>query len=208
MQLSTKTKFLVLACLIFLFILFPLNAEALYFALNPGETECIYLSTKKEDRIIGSYEIDSAYEGVRVSLYDGEPGSKIFDQVKNSGDFNINSKKDVEYRLCFKNLMNSVHQMVNFSIKNVSRELNIDNFMSNIESRKLVSSMEKLYERIVIASDKQKYALTRKRFQMEAIESSRKRAAFWSILELLVSFGLVAIQFHYMKSFFRVKYLV
>ncbi|EAK90226.1 P24 like gold domain protein, possible transmembrane region near C-terminus, signal peptide [Cryptosporidium parvum Iowa II] len=188
--------------------LFPFNTDALYFILNPGYTECIHFHAKKADHIVGSFEIDSAYEGVRVSLFENKESSKILDKIENSGDFSINAPKDTEYQLCFKNLMNSVQQTVNFSIKNMAYNSNINNVMSNIESKKLIESMEKLYERITVASEKQRYALTRKRFQMEAIESSRKKAAIWSILELLLSFGLVAIQVYYIKSYFQVKYLV
>lgn len=194
--------------LIFFIASFPIDTDALYFILNPGYTECIHFNTSIGDHFIGSFEIDSEYEGVRVSLYEGNENSKIMDKVDNSGDFSINAQKNTEYQLCFKNLMNSMQQTVNFNIKNVSYSSNMNNVMSNIESKKLIESMEKLYERISIASDKQKFALTRKRFQMEAIESSRKKAAFWSILELLVSFGLVAVQIYYVKSYFQVKYLV
>ncbi|OII74062.1 uncharacterized protein cubi_02864 [Cryptosporidium ubiquitum] len=194
--------------LIILIALSPIDTNALYFILNPGYTECIHFRTVTGDHFIGSFEIESEYEGVRVSLYESDGNSKIMDKVNNSGDFSINAQKNAEYQLCFKNLMNSVQQTVNFSIKNLSYNSNINNVMSNIESKRLIESMEKLYERISIASDKQKYALTRKRFQMEAIESSRKKAALWSILELLVSFGLVLIQIYYIKSYFQVKYLV
>ncbi|KAK9171446.1 emp24/gp25L/p24 family/GOLD family protein [Cryptosporidium meleagridis] len=194
--------------LIVFIALFPFNTDALYFILNPGNTECIHFYAKKADHIVGSFEIDSAYEGVRVSLFENEASSKILDKVENSGDFSINPSKDTEYQLCFKNLMNSVQQTVNFSIKSMAHNSNINNVMSNVESKKLIESMEKLYERISVASEKQKYALTRKRFQMEAIESSRKKAAIWSILELLLSFGLVAVQVYYIKSYFQVKYLV
>lgn len=197
--------YLALALLI---ALFPIHSDALYFILSPGYTECIYFSARKGDHLLGSFEIDSAYEGVRVSLSESGESLKIMDKVDNSGDFSITSQRETSYQLCFKNLMNSVQQTVNFSVKNLSRNSKMNNVMSNVESRRLIDSMERLYERVSVASEKQKYALTRKRFQMEAIESSRRRAALWSVIELLVSFGLVAIQIYCIKSYFQIKYLV
>ncbi|KAJ1608486.1 P24 like gold domain-containing protein [Cryptosporidium canis] len=202
-----KTAFVYLARALFVLVL-PIYSDALYFALNPGYTECIYFHASKGDHLIGSFEIDSVYEAVRVSLSKSGENSKIMDKIDNSGDFTINAHDEADYQLCFKNLMNSVQQTVNFSVKNVSYNSKMNNVMSNVESKKLIDSMEKLYEKISVASEKQKYALTRKRFQMEAIKSSRKRSAIWSVLELLVSFGLVAIQVYCIKSYFHIKYLV
>lgn len=202
-----KIVFVCLA-LTLLISLLPFNSDALYFILSPGYTECIYFHTRKGDHLIGSFEIDSEYEGVRVSLSESGGSFKIMDKVDNSGDFSINAQKETSYQLCFKNLMGSVQQTVNFSVKNLSHNSKMNNVMSNVESKRLIDSMERLYERISVASEKQKYALTRKRFHMEAIESSRKRATLWSIIELLVSFGLVAIQIYCIKSYFQIKYLV
>ncbi|KAH8741615.1 P24 like gold domain proteinhypothetical protein transmembrane region near C-terminus [Cryptosporidium ryanae] len=184
------------------------NVEALYFILIPGANECIFFKTDKGDRVLGSYEIDSEYESVRVFLSKVEDGTKVLDQIKNTGDFSFDVQNNSEYSLCFKNLLNSIEQTVNFSIKSMSNTSNLNNLMSNQESKKLLDSMKILYERVVIASEKQRYSLTRKRYQMDIIESSRKRATFWSVLELIVSFTFVFLQVYTLKSYFNVKYLV
>ncbi|KAK6590535.1 hypothetical protein RS030_152252 [Cryptosporidium xiaoi] len=185
-----------------------INVEALYLILIPKSNECIFFKADKGDRILGSYEVDSEYESVRVSLSIVGDGTKIFDKIKNTGDFNFNAQEDSEYSLCFKNLLNSIEQTVNFSIKSMSNISNLNNVMSNQESKRLLNSMRILYERVVMASEKQKYSLTRKRYQMDVIESSRKKAAFWSALELLVSFAFVFLQLYTLKSYFNAKYLV
>ncbi|KAJ3572639.1 hypothetical protein NP233_g2957 [Leucocoprinus birnbaumii] len=56
--------------------------------------------------------------------------------------------------------------------------------------------------------DEQEYIVVRERVHRNTAESTNSRVKWWSILQAVVIFAVVAWQVYYLKSFFEVKRII
>lgn len=68
--------------------------------------------------------------------------------------------------------------------------------------------IRKLAAGLVSVKDEQEYIIVREKTHRNTAESTNSRVKWWSVLQAIVLFSVVAWQVYYLKSFFEVKRVI
>jgi len=131
-------------------------------------------------------------------------GHALHKDVKQStGTASITAKKHGRHEYCFSNLMSSVSdKVVSFNVHGVIY-VGEDDIVAPVEReiRALANDLKSV-------RDEQEYILVRERRHRNTAESTNSRVKWWSIVQSIVLFLVVAWQVYYLKSFFEVKRVI
>ncbi|KAI6004068.1 COPII-coated vesicle protein [Pisolithus albus] len=127
-------------------------------------------------------------------------------QVGEGGHLDIDfwPEKDGRYEYCFSN------QMSTMADKQVS--FNVHGIIYIPEEADIVAPVEREIRSLAIGllavKDEQEYIVVRERRHRDTAESTNDRVKWWSVLQAVVLFSVVAWQVYYLKSFFEVKRII
>ncbi|KAK7695424.1 hypothetical protein QCA50_000060 [Cerrena zonata] len=106
----------------------------------------------------------------------------------------------VRYDYCFSNQMSTVvDKMVSFNVHGVIY-VDEDDTIAPIERE-----IRNLAQGLTSVKDEQEYIVVREKTHRNTAESTNSRVKWWSVLQAIVLFLVVAWQVYYLKSFFEVK---
>lgn len=132
-------------------------------------------------------------------------GDVLAKQIRQStGSASITAEKDGRYEYCFSN------QMSTMADKQVS--FNVHGIIYIPEEADIVAPVEREIRSLAIGllavKDEQEYIVVRERRHRDTAESTNDRVKWWSVLQAVVLFSVVAWQVYYLKSFFEVKRII
>ncbi|KAJ3550183.1 hypothetical protein NMY22_g608 [Coprinellus aureogranulatus] len=134
-----------------------------------------------------------------------DPTGKVLGkQIKQStGSLAITAEKDGRYEYCFSNQMSAIaDKMVSFNVHGVIY-VSGDDVVAPVERE-----IRALAAGLTSVKDEQEYIVVRERTHRNTAESTNSRVKWWSILQAVVLFSVVAWQIYYLKSFFEVKRVI
>ncbi|EMD40692.1 hypothetical protein CERSUDRAFT_91429 [Gelatoporia subvermispora B] len=119
---------------------------------------------------------------------------------QSTGSISITAKKDGRHEYCFSNQMSSVvDKIVSFNVHGVIY-VDDDDTVAPIERE-----IRALAQGLTSVKDEQEYIVIRERRHRNTAESTNSRVKWWSVLQAIMLFCVVAWQVYYLKSFFEVK---
>lgn len=120
-----------------------------------------------------------------------------------TGSYSITAERDGRHEYCFSNQMSAVaDKVVSFNVHGVVYVAG-DGVVAPIERE-----IRKLAAGLVSVKDEQEYIVVREKSHRNTAESTNARVKWWSVLQAVVLFSVVAWQVYYLKSFFEVKRVI
>ncbi|KAH9943398.1 supernatant protein factor C-terminal domain-containing protein [Epithele typhae] len=182
-------------------LVFPLLVSGHMIEVSAGKKECFFEDLHVNDKMTVTYQVGGGGH-LDIDFWLADPGNTaLAKHIKQSqGTAAITAKKDGRYEYCFSNHMSTViDKMVSFNVHGVIY----------VDDEDIVSPIEReirtLSHGLASVKDEQEYIVVRERTHRNTAESSNDRVKWWSILQVLVLFAVVAWQVYYLKSFFEVK---
>jgi len=133
-------------------------------------------------------------------------GSAIKKHLRYStGTVSITATADGRHEYCFSNQMSTIaDKIVSFNVHGV--------IYVGDDATEVVAPIEReireLAHGLTSVKDEQEYIVIRERTHRNTAESTNSRVKWWSILQAVVLFSVVAWQVYYLKSFFEVKRVI
>jgi len=133
-------------------------------------------------------------------------GNAIKKHIRYStGTVSVTATKDGRHEYCFSNHMSTIaDKIVSFNVHGV--------IYVGDEAAEVVAPIEReireLAHGLASVKDEQEYIVIRERTHRNTAESTNSRVKWWSILQAVVLFSVVAWQVYYLKSFFEVKRVI
>jgi len=131
-------------------------------------------------------------------------GNVLGKQIRQStGQLAITAGKDGRHEYCFSNQMSAIaDKTVSFNVHGIIY-VSGDDVVAPIERE-----IRRLASGLVSVKDEQEYIVVRERAHRNTAESTNARVKWWSFLQAIVLFSVVAWQVYYLKSFFEVKRVI
>ncbi|KAI0081824.1 supernatant protein factor C-terminal domain-containing protein [Panus rudis PR-1116 ss-1] len=166
-----------------------------------SKKECFFEDLHVNDKMTVTYQVGGGgHLDIDFWLVDPE-GHALDKRIKQStGTVSITASKDGRYEYCFSNQMSTVvDKMVSFNVHGVIY-VDEDDTVAPIERE-----IRNLAQGLTAVKDEQEYIVVRERTHRNTAESTNSRVKWWSVLQAIVLFIVVAWQVYYLKSFFEVK---
>ncbi|KAF9055001.1 supernatant protein factor, C-terminal domain-containing protein [Hymenopellis radicata] len=186
---------------LFLF-LFAVNAHMI--DVLAGRKECFFEDLHKQDKMTVTYQVGGGGH-LDIDFWLLDPTSTVLGkQVKQStGTLSVTALKDGRYEYCFSNQMSAIaDKIVSFNVHGVIY-VGDDDVVAPIERE-----IRSLASGLTSVKDEQEYIIVRERTHRNTAESTNARVKWWSIVQAIVLFSVVAWQVYYLKSFFEVKRVI
>ncbi|KAI6047101.1 COPII-coated vesicle protein [Pisolithus marmoratus] len=193
-----------LLCIVLLPVLSTL-VSAHKVTVEASTKECFFEDLHRHDQMTVTYQVgEGGHLDIDFWLTDPE-GDVLAKQIRQStGSTSITAEKDGRYEYCFSN------QMSTMADKQVS--FNVHGIIYIPEEADIVAPVEREIRSLAIGllavKDEQEYIVVRERRHRDTAESTNDRVKWWSVLQAIVLFSVVAWQVYYLKSFFEVKRII
>ncbi|KAF8915816.1 emp24/gp25L/p24 family/GOLD-domain-containing protein [Mucidula mucida] len=184
--------------------LFLFTANAHMIDVLAGRKECFFEDLHKQDKMTVTYQVGGGGH-LDIDFWLSDPTSKVLGkQVKQStGTLSVTADKDGRYEYCFSNQMSAIaDKIVSFNVHGVIY-VGDDDVVAPIERE-----IRSLASGLTSVKDEQEYIVVRERTHRNTAESTNSRVKWWSIVQAVVLFSVVAWQVYYLKSFFEVKRVI
>ncbi|KAF9651056.1 hypothetical protein BDM02DRAFT_951315 [Thelephora ganbajun] len=186
----------------FLLLVAPCLVSAYSIELPAATKECFFEDLHKNDKMTVTYQAGGGGH-MDIDFWLSDPdGHALHKDVKQStGTASITAEKDGRHEYCFSNLMSSVSdKVVSFNVHGV---IFVSEDVAPVEReiRTLANDLKSV-------RDEQEYILVRERRHRNTAESTNSRVKWWSIVQSIVLFLVVAWQVYYLKAFFEVKRVI
>ncbi|KIJ70342.1 hypothetical protein HYDPIDRAFT_77186 [Hydnomerulius pinastri MD-312] len=204
MSLRQHTSWLALFCVSLLAVL-PTLVSAHKIDIPASTKECFFEDLHEHDQMTITYQVgEGGHLDIDFWLTDPE-GNVLTKQIRYStGTTSITAEKDGRYEYCFSN------QMSTMADKQVS--FNVHGIIYVEEDADIVAPVEREIRSLAIGllsvKDEQEYIVVREKRHRDTAESTNDRVKYWSVLQAIVLFSVVAWQVYYLKSFFEVKRII
>ncbi|KIM67894.1 hypothetical protein SCLCIDRAFT_13962 [Scleroderma citrinum Foug A] len=194
----------VLLCLSFLTVLSTL-VSAHKITIEASKKECFFEDLHQHDQMTITYQVG---EGGHLDIdfwITGPEEESLGKHIRQStGSATVVAEKDGRHEYCFSNQMSTMaDKQVNF---------NVHGIIYIPEEADIVAPVEREIRSLAIGllavKDEQEYIVVRERRHRDTAESTNGRVKWWSVLQALVLFSVVAWQVYYLKSFFEVKRII
>ncbi|KAI0320615.1 emp24/gp25L/p24 family/GOLD-domain-containing protein [Amylostereum chailletii] len=171
-----------------------------------SKKECFFEDLHKNDKMTVTYQVGGGGH-LDIDFWISDPdGHAMQKQIKQSqGTVSITAVKDGRHEYCFSNQMSSIaDKIVSFNVHGVMYVgEDEDEVVAPIERE-----IRSLANGLMSVKDEQEYIVVRERVHRNTAESTNSRVKWWSILQAIVLFSVVAWQIYYLKSFFEVKRVI
>ncbi|KAG5654060.1 hypothetical protein H0H81_007786 [Sphagnurus paluster] len=197
------TRSLLTTCLTLLAVI-PILVSAHLIEVNAGHKECFFEDLHKHDKMTVTYQVGGGGH-LDIDFWLTDPEDRVLGkQIRQStGSLSITAEKDGRHELCFSNQMSAVtDKMVSFNVHGVIYVAG-DDIVAPVERE-----IRSLANGLLAVKDEQEYIVVRERTHRNTAESTNSRVKWWSILQAVVLFSVVAWQIYYLKSFFEVKRVI
>jgi len=186
------------------FVCIPSLTLAHTILVSAGKKECFFEDLHVNDQMTVSYQVSGGGH-LDVDFWLQDPaGTVLGKQIKQStGQVAITVEHDGRHEYCFSNQMSAIaDKMVSFNVHGIIFVAGNDAVEPiDREIRKFAAGLGAL-------KDEQEYMMLRERTHRNTAESTNSRVKWWSILQAVVLFSVVAWQVWYLKSFFEVKRVI
>ncbi|KAH9173406.1 emp24/gp25L/p24 family/GOLD-domain-containing protein [Lactarius sanguifluus] len=168
--------------------------------------ECFFEDLHVNDQMTVTYQVGGGGH-LDIDFWVSSPdGNAIRKNIRYStGTVSITAEKDGRYEYCFSNQMSSIaDKIVSFNVHGVIYIGDgADEIVAPIERE-----IRALAHGLTSVKDEQEYIVVRERTHRNTAESTNGRVKWWSIMQAVVLFSVVAWQVYYLKSFFEVKRVI
>jgi len=121
-----------------------------------------------------------------------------------TGSTSITAEKDGRFEYCFSNQMSTMaDKEVSFNVHGIIYISEDDDIVAPVERE-----VRSLAIGLLTVKDEQEYIVVREKRHRDTAESTNDRVKWWSVLQAVVLFSVVAWQVYYLKSFFEVKRII
>ncbi|KAG7449449.1 supernatant protein factor, C-terminal domain-containing protein [Guyanagaster necrorhizus] len=184
--------------------LFITAVQAHMIDVVAGKKECFFEDLHKQDKMTVTYQVGGGGHLDIDFWLTGPGGGVLGKQVKQStGSLSITAEKDGRHEYCFSNQMSAIaDKLVSFNVHGVIY-VGEDDVVAPIERE-----IRLLASGLAAVKDEQEYIVVRERTHRNTAESTNSRVKWWSVLQAIVLFSVVAWQVYYLKSFFEVKRVI
>jgi len=172
--------------------------------VTAGKKECFFEDLHINDKMTVTYQVaEGGYLDIDFWLTDPN-GRALGKQIRQTtGSYAITAEQDGRHEYCFSNQMSAVaDKIVSFNVHGVVYVAG-DDVVAPIERE-----IRKLAAGLVSVKDEQEYIIVREKTHRNTAESTNSRVKWWSVLQAIVLFSVVAWQVYYLKSFFEVKRVI
>ncbi|KAI6097439.1 COPII-coated vesicle protein [Pisolithus croceorrhizus] len=200
----SRHSVMTLLCILLLSFLSTL-VSAHKITVEASTKECFFEDLHQHDQMTITYQVgEGGHLDIDFWLTDPQ-GDVLAKQIRQStGSTSITAEKDGRYEYCFSN------QMSTMADKQVS--FNVHGIIYIPEEADIVAPVEREIRSLAIGllavKDEQEYIVVRERRHRDTAESTNDRVKWWSVLQAVVLFSVVAWQVYYLKSFFEVKRII
>ncbi|KIK44480.1 hypothetical protein CY34DRAFT_802682 [Suillus luteus UH-Slu-Lm8-n1] len=180
-------------------------ASAHMIEVTASRKECFFEDLHEHDQMTVTYQVgEGGHLDIDFWLTDPENNVLTKHVRQSTGTTSITAEKDGRYEYCFSNQMSTVaDKMVSFNVHGII-------YVS--EEADVIAPVEREIRSLAIGltsvKDEQEYIVVRERRHRDTAESTCDRVKWWSVLQALVLFAVVAWQVYYLKSFFEVKRVI
>lgn len=185
------------------FLLIPL-IHAHQIDIRAGQKECFFEDLHKNDKMTVTYQVGGGGH-LDIDFWLADPEQRLLGkQVKQStGSISVTIEKDGRHEYCFSNQMSALaDKTVSFNVHGIIY-VSEDDVVAPIERE-----IRSLATGLTAVKDEQEYIVVRERRHRDTAESTNSRVKWWSVLQAIVLFSVVAWQVYYLKSFFEVKRVI
>ncbi|KAF8165022.1 emp24/gp25L/p24 family/GOLD-domain-containing protein [Crassisporium funariophilum] len=192
-----------ISCL-FILITLPFLVPAHLIEVQAGKKECFFEDLHVHDKMTVTYQVGDGGH-LDIDFWLADPTGKVLGkQIRQStGTLAVTAEKDGRHEYCFSNLMSAIaDKMVSFNVHGVIY-VSGDDVVAPIERE-----IRTLAAGLVSVKDEQEYIVVREKTHRNTAESTNSRVKWWSVLQTIVLFSVVAWQVYYLKSFFEVKRVI
>ncbi|KAF8665683.1 hypothetical protein AX16_000136 [Volvariella volvacea WC 439] len=200
---SAYTQRLLLAFFSLLYVV-PALVGAHLIEVSAGKKECFFEDLNTNDKMTVTYQVGGGGH-LDIDFWLTDPENKVLNkQVRQStGSVSITAQKNGRHEYCFSNQMSAIaDKMVSFNVHGVIY-VGEDETVAPIERE-----IRLLAAGLASVKDEQEYIVVRERTHRNTAESTNSRVKWWSIVQAIVLFAVVAWQVYYLKSFFEVKRII
>ncbi|KAF8974641.1 emp24/gp25L/p24 family/GOLD-domain-containing protein [Flammula alnicola] len=191
------------SCLTILFII-PFLVSAHLVEIPAGKKECFFEDLHVHDKMTVTYQVGEGGH-LDIDFWLSDPTGRVLGkQIRQStGQLAITAEKDGRHEYCFSNQMSAIaDKMISFNVHGVIY-VSGDDVVAPIERE-----IRQLASGLASVKDEQEYIVVRERAHRNTAESTNARVKWWSVLQTIVLFSVVAWQVYYLKSFFEVKRVI
>ncbi|KAJ6599337.1 emp24/gp25L/p24 family/GOLD-domain-containing protein [Mycena vulgaris] len=187
-----------------LFLLPPLISAHL-IDVDAGKKECFFEDLHQHDKMTVTYQVGGGGH-LDIDFWLSDPDNRLLGkQIRQStGTLSITAEKDGRHEYCFSNQMSAIaDKIVSFNVHGIIYVGEDADVVAPIEReiRILSSGLQEV-------KDEQEYIVVREKTHRNTAESTNARVKWWSVLQAIVLFLVVAWQIYYLKSFFEVKRVI
>ncbi|KIK08531.1 hypothetical protein K443DRAFT_672548 [Laccaria amethystina LaAM-08-1] len=187
------------------FFLLPTLISAHLVEVPAGKKDCYFEDLHKHDKMTVTYQVGEGGH-LDIDFWLSDPsGTVLGKQIRQStGSISITAEKDGRHEYCFSNQMSAIaDKMVSFNVHGVIYVGGDADVVAPIERE-----IRSLAAGLTSVKDEQEYIVVRERTHRNTAESTNARVKWWSVLQAIVLFSVVAWQVYYLKSFFEVKRVI
>ncbi|KAF8220362.1 supernatant protein factor, C-terminal domain-containing protein [Tricholoma matsutake] len=169
-----------------------------------GTKDCFFEDLHKNDQMTVTYQVGGGGH-LDIDFWLTDPDDRVLGkQIRQStGSLSITAEKHGRHELCFSNQMSAVtDKRVSFNVHGVVY-VTEDDVVAPVERE-----IRLLAHGLTAVKDEQEYIVVRERTHRNTAESTNARVKWWSVLQAVVLFSVVAWQVYYLKSFFEVKRVI
>ncbi|KAH9071650.1 emp24/gp25L/p24 family/GOLD-domain-containing protein [Lactarius deliciosus] len=166
--------------------------------------ECFFEDLHVNDQMTVTYQVGGGGH-LDIDFWVSSPdGNAIRKNIRYStGTVSVTAEKDGRYEYCFSNQMSSIaDKIVSFNVHGVIY------IGEGADGAPLNARSEHWHTGLTSVKDEQEYIVVRERTHRNTAESTNARVKWWSIMQAVVLFSVVAWQVYYLKSFFEVKRVI
>ncbi|KAJ7638561.1 emp24/gp25L/p24 family/GOLD-domain-containing protein [Roridomyces roridus] len=188
-----------------LFLLLPTLSLAHLIDVDAGKKECFFEDLHKHDKMTVTYQVGGGGH-LDIDFWLTDPANKVLGkQIRQStGTISITAEKDGRHEYCFSNQMSAIaDKIVSFNVHGIIYVGEDADVVAPIERE-----IRALSNGLQSVKDEQEYIVVRERTHRNTAESTNSRVKWWSVLQAIVLFSVVAWQIYYLKSFFEVKRVI
>ncbi|KAF9468859.1 emp24/gp25L/p24 family/GOLD-domain-containing protein [Collybia nuda] len=185
-------------------LIIPALVSAHLIEVTAGKKECFFEDLHVHDKMTVTYQVGGGGH-LDIDFWLADPDDRVLGkQIRQStGSLSITAEKDGRHELCFSNQMSAVtDKMVSFNVHGVIY-VSGDDVVAPVERE-----IRSLANGLAAVKDEQEYIVVRERTHRNTAESTNARVKWWSVLQAIVLFSVVAWQVYYLKSFFEIKRVI
>ncbi|KAF8138244.1 COPII-coated vesicle protein [Boletus edulis] len=172
----------------------------------PASTkECFFEDLHENDQMTVTYQVGEGGH-LDIDFWLTDPDGTVLTKHNrySTGSTSITAENDGRFEYCFSN------QMSTMADKEVS--FNVHGIIYISEDEDIVAPVEREVRSLSIGlltvKDEQEYIVVREKRHRDTAESTNDRVKWWSVMQAVVLFSVVAWQVYYLKSFFEVKRII